>query len=69
MYEKIAIAFVALWLLALVSSYTLIGFAHILLVIAIAVFMSGNLMRQRLPSTLPDPSLPPPGPASFPGGR
>ncbi|WP_339799056.1 lmo0937 family membrane protein [uncultured Marinobacter sp.] len=48
MYEKIALAFVVLWLLALVSSYTLIGFIHILLVIAVAVILAGNLVNQRL---------------------
>ena len=36
MLETIAIILVVLWLLGLVSSYTLGGFIHILLVLAIA---------------------------------
>jgi hypothetical protein len=35
MLETIAIILVALWLLGLVSSYTLGGFIHVLLVIAV----------------------------------
>ena len=39
MLETIAIVLVILWLLGLVSSYTLGGFIHILLVIAIVVIV------------------------------
>jgi hypothetical protein len=39
MLETIAIILVVLWLLGLVSSYTLGGFIHILLVIAVVVIL------------------------------
>jgi len=39
MLETIAIVLVILWLLGLVSSYTMGGFIHILLVIAIVVIL------------------------------
>ncbi|MCQ4191124.1 lmo0937 family membrane protein [Methylocystis suflitae] len=39
MLETIAIILVIMWLLGLVSSYTLGGFIHILLVIAIIVII------------------------------
>ena len=39
MLETIAIILLVLWLLGMVSSYTLGGFIHILLVIAIVVFL------------------------------
>ena len=39
MLETIAVILVILWLLGLVSSYTLGGFIHILLVIAIVVIL------------------------------
>ncbi|ADI29364.1 lmo0937 family membrane protein [Methylotenera versatilis] len=39
MLETIAIILVILWLLGLVSSYTLGGFIHILLVIAIVMIL------------------------------
>jgi len=39
MLETIAIILVVLWLLGLVSSYTLGGFIHILLVIAVIVIV------------------------------
>ncbi len=39
MLETIAIILVVLWLLGLVSSYTMGGFIHILLVIAIIVIL------------------------------
>lgn len=39
MLETIAIILIVLWLLGLVSSYTLGGFIHILLVIAIVVIL------------------------------
>lgn len=39
MLETIAIVLIVLWLLGLVSSYTMGGFIHILLVIAIVVIL------------------------------
>lgn len=39
MLETIAILLVILWLLGLVSSYTLGGFIHLLLVVAIVVII------------------------------
>lgn len=39
MLETIAIALVILWLLGLVTSYTMGGFIHILLVIAVVVVL------------------------------
>ncbi len=46
MLETIAIILVLLWLLGLVSSYTMGGFIHILLVIAIIVVLV-RLIRGR----------------------
>jgi hypothetical protein len=39
MLETIAIILIVLWLLGLVSSYTMGGFIHILLVIAIVIVL------------------------------
>jgi hypothetical protein len=39
MLETIAILLIALWLLGLVSAYTMGGFIHILLVIAVIVIL------------------------------
>ena len=39
MLETIAVILVVLWLLGLVSSYTMGGFIHILLVIAVVVIL------------------------------
>ncbi len=39
MLETIAVILIILWLLGLVSSYTLGGFIHILLVIAVVVVL------------------------------
>jgi len=39
MLETIAILLIVLWLLGLVSSYTLGGFIHILLVIAVVIIL------------------------------
>ena len=39
MLETIAIILIVLWLLGLVSSYTMGGFIHLLLVIALAVVL------------------------------
>ena len=46
MLETIAIILIILWLLGLVSSYTMGGFIHILLVIAIVVIIL-RLVRGR----------------------
>jgi hypothetical protein len=49
MLYTIAIVLVVLWLLGMVSSYTMGGFVHILLVIAVIViilqFISGRKLR------------------------
>jgi hypothetical protein len=39
MFETIAILLIVLWLLGLVSSYTLGGFIHLLLVIAVIMIL------------------------------
>lgn len=39
MLETIAIVFVVLWLLGLVSSYTMGGFIHVLLVLALITIL------------------------------
>lgn len=48
MLEIIAIAFVSLWLLGFLTSYTMGGFIHILLVIALVVFLV-RVIRGRSP--------------------
>jgi hypothetical protein len=48
MLETIAIILVVLWLVGLVSSYTLGGFIHILLVIAVVVIVL-RVLRGRKP--------------------
>jgi hypothetical protein len=48
MLETIAIVLVILWLLGMVSSYTLGGFIHILLVIAVVVVII-RVIRGRNP--------------------
>jgi uncharacterized protein DUF5670 len=48
MLETIAIILVILWLLGMVSSYTLGGFIHILLVIAVVVVII-RIIRGRNP--------------------
>ena len=48
MLETIAIILVILWLLGLVSSYTMGGFIHILLVIAIVVILIRVIQGRRL---------------------
>jgi hypothetical protein len=47
MLETIAIILIILWLLGLVSSYTLGGFIHILLVIAVVVILIRVLQGRR----------------------
>ena len=46
MLETIAVILIVLWLLGLVSSYTMGGFIHILLVIAVVVLLI-RLIRGR----------------------
>jgi len=48
MLETIAITLIVLWLLGLVSSYTMGGFIHVLLVIAIVVILMRVIRGQRL---------------------
>jgi len=47
MLWTIAVILIVLWLLGLVSSYTMGGFIHILLVIAIIVFFVGIIQGRR----------------------
>jgi Family of unknown function (DUF5670) len=47
MLETIAIILVILWLLGLVSSYTMGGFIHILLVIALVVIVVRVIQGRR----------------------
>jgi hypothetical protein len=47
MLETIAIVLILLWLLGLVSSYTMGGFIHILLVIAIVVILIRLIQGRR----------------------
>jgi hypothetical protein len=47
MLETIAIILIVLWLLGLVSSYTMGGFIHILLVIALVVIVIRVLQGRR----------------------
>ena len=48
MLWTIAVILVILWLLGLVSSYTMGGFIHILLVIAIIVVLVRVIQRRRI---------------------
>jgi hypothetical protein len=47
MLETIAIILVVLWLLGLVSSYTMGGFIHLLLVLAVVVILIRVLQGRR----------------------
>lgn len=47
MLETIAVILIVLWLLGLVSSYTMGGFIHILLVIAVVVILVRLLSGRR----------------------
>ena len=47
MLWTIAVVLLVLWLLGLVSSYTLGGFIHILLVVALVVFLIGIIQGRR----------------------
>jgi len=48
MLYTLAVVLVILWLLGLVSSYTLGGFIHILLVVAIVVVLLGVISGRRV---------------------
>ena len=48
MLETIAVILIILWALGLVSSYTMGGFIHILLVIAIVVILVRVIQGRRL---------------------
>ncbi len=48
MLETIAVILIILWLLGLVSSYTVGGFIHILLVIAVVVILVRVIRGRRL---------------------
>jgi hypothetical protein len=48
MLETIAIALLLLWLLGLLSSYTMGGFIHVLLVIALVVILVRVIQGRRL---------------------
>lgn len=48
MLETIAVVLLILWVLGLVSSYTLGGFIHILLVIAVVVILIRVIQGRRL---------------------
>jgi len=45
MLSTIAIILIVLWLLGIVSSYTMGGFIHILLIIAVIMFLLGIIRR------------------------
>lgn len=47
MLETIAIILLVLWLLGMVSSYTIGGFIHILLVVAVVVFLVRIIQGRR----------------------
>ena len=47
MLETIAVILIVLWLLGLVSSYTMGGFVHILLVVAVVVILVRVLQGRR----------------------
>jgi hypothetical protein len=48
MLETLAVVLVALWLLGLMSSYTLGGLIHILLVVAVVVVLVRVIQGRRL---------------------
>jgi len=48
MLETIAVVLIILWVLGLVSSYTMGGFIHILLVIAVVVIVIRLIQGRRL---------------------
>jgi hypothetical protein len=48
MLWTIAVVLLVLWVLGLVSSYTLGGFIHVLLVVALVVFLVGIIQGRRV---------------------
>lgn len=48
MLEIIAVVFIVLWVLGFISSYTMGGFIHILLVIAVVVVLLRLIRGKRL---------------------
>ena len=48
MLETIAVVLVLLWLLGMISSYTIGGFIHVLLVIAIIVILVRLIQGRRI---------------------
>ncbi len=48
MFETIAVVLVILWILGFVSSYTMGGFIHILLVVAVVVILLRVIQGRRL---------------------
>lgn len=48
MLETIAVVLIILWLLGFVSSYTMGGFIHILLVVAVVVILLRVIQGRRL---------------------
>lgn len=48
MLETIAVVLVVLWLLGLVTSYTIGGFIHVLLIIAVVVILIRVVQGRRL---------------------
>ena len=48
MLETIAVVLIVLWLLGLVSSYTINGFIHILLVVALVTILVRVIRGRRL---------------------
>ena len=47
MLWTVAVILLVLWVLGLVSSYTLGGFIHVLLVVALVVFLVGIIQGRR----------------------
>jgi hypothetical protein len=47
MLETLAMILIALWLLGLITSYTMGGFIHILIVIAVVVFLVRVIQGRR----------------------
>jgi hypothetical protein len=48
MIEIIAVVLVVLWLLGLVTSYTLGGFIHVLIVVAVVIILVRVIQGQRV---------------------
>lgn len=48
MIETIAVILIVLWLLGIVSSYTMGGFVHVLLVIAVVMILARIVQGRRI---------------------